>query len=139
MADLIGAVLKTELGGVMENIHDSFSKTIYAFIDKPDEDSSNDNDNPLFERKRRGQTRKTKQELTARIKYFESQSEEISNLNLPMSKGVVRIKVALADSTYIQEASEIEVEGSLYNRVSDPKVIGSLGVVYHSYYLVRQN
>lgn len=135
MASLFTTAEKSSIESCLQDVHDTFARDIYAFVEEAQSVGSNTNYNSLYKRNTttaRVVTDKilTKYTVSARIFYpKQNDEEEMRDINLPSAEMLCRIKVTAADAETINKASVIEVDGENYSVISDTKAIGPFRVL----------
>jgi hypothetical protein len=149
MASLLTSAQKRSLQNVFTNVHDTFARDIYVFVEKriatrPSVASYN----PLYGKAKdasqvSGKTVLTKFTFKARIFHENDQGENVldgnGQLNLKSSDGRVRIKVDEKAYEKIKICSRIEVDDILYVVDSDAKSVGPFSATFFMLYLKREN
>jgi hypothetical protein len=148
MASLLTDAEKTAINSALSNVHDTFSRTIYVYVEEASSVPAELNYNPLYGRTKN--TAKISSEITltrhsfdARIYYKNEQKEDIidgnGQMNLLASEGQIRIKVKSDAYEKIKICSKIEVDDELYIVDGDAKVIGPFDAQFYSIFLKREN
>ena len=146
MASYLSSAQKTAIKDVFNNMHDTFARdiTIYqtetnVFV------ATNDTYNALYKRlKNSTREEKTVTSTTAkaRILYISKQMEKdlsglAAQINVPIQEGMVRLKITEATYNLFKKATKIEVDGDLFNIVSNAGGIGQFDITYYTIYLER--
>ena len=148
MASLLTATEKAGIQSALGDIHDTFARDIYVFVEEATSIPAELNFNPLYGRTKdtsqiSSNIALTKYTYSARIYYENKQPEELvdgkADMNLVASDGKVRIKVASAAYEKIKICSRIEVDSNLYVVDGDPKIIRPFDAQFYSIYLKREN
>lgn len=124
-------------------LHNTHQKDVYAWVEEESSIPSENSYNALF-----GRTLDqdyaltdrvlTKHTLKARVYYSKPNDEErLSDIGLPSSELLVRLKIHVSDLNTINNASKIEVNGDLYSVISDSKQIGPFAKNYIEIWLKR--
>ena len=148
MASLLTDAEKTVVQSALGDMHDTFARNIYVYVEEASSVPLELNYNPLY--RRRKDTSKISSENTltrytysARVFYKTEQKEDIvdgnAQMNLVASEGQVRIKVKSAAYEKIKICSKIEVDDELYVVDGDAKVIGPFDAQFYSISLKREN
>lgn len=149
MASLLTSSQKTAIQSALSEVHDTFSRDIYAYIEtqvatRP----ATLNYNPLYGRvkdtaKVSSQTELVKHTIKARVSYAPSQGESVvdagAQFNLTASQGKVRIKIDAVDYEKIKDSVRIEIDEELYVLDSDAKNVGPFSTQYYTVFLKREN
>lgn len=149
MASLLTSTQKASLQKVFDNVHETFSRDIYVYVEKriatrPSVSSYN----PLYGKAKdasnvAGKTVLTKYTYKARILHENNQGENVldgnAQMNLKSSDGRVRIKVDATAAEKIKICSRIEVDDVLYILDSDGKSVGPFSTNHYMFYLKREN
>ena len=133
MASYFSENFKTSVRGALDNVHTSFARTIslyHEFVQNLD--PLDINNNPLFGMPSTSTTRltpiKTQTDISGVIRYLGDQDDDILTFgvgaNLDKSQGVVRIKVKEEYVDEVRKATQIGLDNSLFQLVSDQKVLG---------------
>ena len=148
MASLLTASEKSDVQSALSDVHDTFARDIYVFVEEASSIPAEANFNPLYGRTRNtseisSNISLTKYTYSARVYYENKQKEDIvdgkGQMNLVASEGKVRIKVKSTAYEKIKICSRIEVDGNLYVVDSDPKIVGPFDTQFYSIYLKREN
>lgn len=148
MASYLTAEQKAAFSNVLNNMHDTFAKTIYVYVEETQVAPVNANYNPLYGRLKdqsNSQLSKilTKYEYQARVYYPSSQTESIvdfgAQTNLTASQGRVRIKVKAEVVEKIKICSKIEINDTLYVLDSDLKIEDQISQNFYTLFLKREN
>ncbi len=148
MASYLTAVQKATFNNVLNNMHDTFAKTIYVYVEESQIVPVDLNYNPLYGRVKdqsKSQLNKilTKYEYQARVYYPSSQTESIvdfgAQTNVIASQGRVRIKVKAEIIEKIKICSKIEISDVLYVLDSDLKIEDQISQNFYTLYLKREN
>jgi len=146
MASYLSSAQKSVIAGVFDNMHDTFARdiTIYQVKNKIFV-STNNTYNALYKRiKDSAYERKevTSTTAKARILYVDKQLERdlaglAAQINVPLSEGMVRVKIDASTYALFKKASEIEIDGDPFNIVGDAAGIGQFNITYYTVYLQR--
>ena len=145
MTDLLSSGEKSAFDGVFDDLHDTFGRDIVIYKkSKKVFVATNSTYNALYSRIKNEKGSEKKVEaitLKARIAYSgnsgkETEENEILGFDIPADH--VRIKINLEGYNLIKEASEIEVDGDLYDVVSDASKSGMFSVKYYNVLLKRR-
>lgn len=145
MTDLLSGGEKSAFDAVFDDLHDTFGRDIVIYKkSKKVFVATNNTYNALYSRiKNEKGSEKTVEAVTlkARIAYSgnsgkETQENEILGFDIPADH--VRIKINLTGYNLIKEASEIEVDGDLFDVVSDASKAGMFSVNYYNVLLKRR-
>ena len=124
---------KSSVRTALDNVHTSFARTIslyHEFVQNLD--PLDINNNPLFGMPSTSTTRltpiKTQTDISGVIRYLGDQDDDILTFgvgaNLDKSEGIVRIKVKEEYVDEVRKATQIGLDNSLFQLVSDQKVLG---------------
>ena len=145
MTDLLSSGEKSAFDGEFDDLHDTFGRDIVIYKkSKKVFVATNSTYNALYSRIKNEKGSEKKVEaitLKARIAYSgnsgkETEENEILGFDIPADH--VRIKINLEGYNLIKEASEIEVDGDLYDVVSDASKSGMFSVKYYNVLLKRR-
>ena len=148
MASLLTEAEKTDINSALSDVHDTFARDIYVYVEERSSVPAELNYNPLYGRTKNTAEISSENTLTqytysARVFYKTEQEEEIidgnGQMNLMASEGQIRIKVKSDAYEKIKICSKIEVDNELYVVDSDAKVIGPFGSQFYSLFLKREN
>lgn len=148
MADLIPGSDKIAFDAIFDDIHDTFAREITIFKkEKKVFVATNPTYNALYSRLKNAKgSEKTVEAITvkARIAYagnFEflraNTENEIMGLDIPADH--VRIKIDAAGYNLIKQATDIEIDGELFNITSDAAKSGLFKVNYYNLLLKRRS
>jgi hypothetical protein len=145
MGSLFTSAQKAEYEAVMQQLHETFSRSIFAYKDSKKVIVSTDpNFNFLYNNvKGVSQTiNKTQFKLIpARIMYMDKQtevnfdSEVSSQIKVSHDIGEVRIKLDTEGYEYFKDAKRVEIDGRLMFKVTDVKKHGLFTPKFFTYYL----
>ena len=145
MSDLISSSDKQAYEDVFDDLHDTFGRDIKVFqAKKKIFVSTNSTYNALYSRiKNQKTSEKIVEEFTikARISYMNGrQNETASNdiTGIDVNKDSVRIKVNQEGYNLISSCKDIEVDGVLYDLISDESKIGMFSPKYYQLFLRRK-
>lgn len=148
MASLLTAAQKNAVRDALGNMHDTFGKTIYVYVEEAQSVATSIDYNPLYRRNKdqgKSQLNKIlkKYEFKARVYYQSDQKQSVIDLkaqtNLIASEGVVRIKIDAEAYNKIKICSRIEINNILYVVASDLKLEDQINELYYTVYLKREN
>ena len=136
---------KKEYEEVMQNMHETFARTIYAYKESLKVIVSTDpNFNFLYNNvKGVSQTIRKSQfkAIQARISYMDKQNEITydaqvdSQIKVTQNIGEVRIKVDQEGNEYFKKAKRVEIDGRLFFKITDVKKHGLFRPKFFTYYL----
>jgi len=148
MASLLTDAEKSVVQSALSDMHDTFARDIYVYVEETSSVPVELNYNPLYGRRKNTAKISSEQTLTkytysARIFYKNEHKEDIidgnGQMNLIASEGQVRIKVKSDAYEKIKICSRIEVDDQLYIIDGDAKVIGPFDAQFYSVFLKREN
>jgi hypothetical protein len=148
MASLLTSLERQAVNSALQDMHDTFSKTIYVYVQERKSVPSNTNFNPLYGRHTDQSESQlnfvlTKYEYKASDYYNSNQEESIvdfgAQTNLKSSEGLVRIKVGKDAIEKIKICSKIEINNVLYLIASDLKLEDQINENFYLVYLKREN
>jgi len=136
---------KEILESVMQNMHDTFARSIFAYKESKKIIISTDpNFNYLYNNVRgvKQVLNKTQfKAIKARIMYMDKQSEVSydadvgAQIKVSHDIGEVRIKLDAEGHDYLKDAKRIEIDGRLMFKVTDVKKHGLFSPKFFTYYL----
>jgi hypothetical protein len=145
MPSYLNSNQKKQYEEVMQNMHDTFARTIYAYKESLKVIVSTDaNFNFLYNNvKGVSQTiRKSQfQVIKARVSYMDKQNEITydaqvgSQIKVTQNIGEVRIKVDQEGNQYFKDAKRVEIDGRLFFKITDVKKHGLFTPKFFTYYL----
>lgn len=141
MASLFSNNEKNEITSWLDDVHDTFVRDVYAFVEEKQTADVDTNYNPLYKRYKdesKGVTDKilTKYTISARVHYYKKGEEDVlDDTGLPSSENVIRLKVDNAGKEKLKIASFVEVDGNKCSIVSDPEGIGPFQNNYYKVYV----
>ncbi|HCT52604.1 MAG TPA: hypothetical protein DF712_09100 [Balneola sp.] len=148
MASLLTDAEKSVVQSALSDMHDTFARNIFVYVEETSSVPVELNFNPLYGRRKNTAKISSEQTLTkytfsARIFYKNEHKEDIvdgnGQMNLMASEGQVRIKVKSDAYEKIKICSRIEVDDQLYIVDGDAKVIGPFDAQFYSIFLKREN
>ena len=145
MSSYLNSQQKAAYEAVMQNMHDTFARTIYAYKDSKKVIVSTDpNFNFLYNNSKGVSTtlRQTQfKSLAARVLYMDKQNEITfdsqvnSQIKVSHDIGEVRIKLDTEGYEYFKDAKRVEIDGRLMFKVTDVKKHGIFRPKFFTYYL----
>ena len=145
MANLIPSSDKSKFDNVFNDIHDTVARdiTIYksentAFV------STNSTYNALYSRvlNQKGNEKKVEPIVVkARISYFNGSSKEDDfngDTGISVPGDSIRIKIDETGYAVLKQSTDIEVDGELFDVVSDASKSGMFSVKYYQIFLKRK-
>ncbi len=140
MASLISDSTKSEFAKVLEDHFDTFKRTI-TIHREPIKSVSNIQNNALHGYGDSAETSNVsyitqKQDFDAIVNYNNQQIENSTEVGT-LEAGTVKIKVKQDAADYIKGAKveKIEIDGQVFNKISDDKVQNYLGTTFFIFYL----
>ena len=146
MSSYLSSAQKTAITNVFNNMHDTFARTINVYqIKNKVFVATNSTYNALYKRVKDSslaRTEVTSTEAKARILYIDKQLERdmaglSAQINVPLSEGMVRVKIDAATYALFKKATEVELDGDRFNIVSAAGGIGQFDITYYTVYLQR--
>lgn len=145
MASFLNSSEKAALESVMQDVHDTFARTIYAYKEAKKVIVSTDpNFNYLYNNvKGVKKTISSTQfkAIQARVLYMDRQKEvsfdgDVNSLTkIYHDVGEVRIKVDSTGHDYFRDAKRVEIDGRLMFKITDVKKHGLFSPKFFTYYL----
>lgn len=145
MTDLISQDDKDRFDNVFNDLHDTFAREITIFKKaKKTFISTNQTYNALYSRvSNQKETESTVSaiKVKARITYFNEaykrENQENFALGFDIPGDYVRIKIDEEGYTALKNVTDVEIDGELFNIVSDASKSGIFSVKYYQYILKR--
>jgi len=147
MSDLISSSDKSKFDKVFDDIHDTFAREITIFKkEKKVFVATNNTYNALYSRikNQKGSDKIVETlKLKARIAYagnfeFLRQSSENEILGIDIPSDHIRIKINEEGYNLLKKATDIEVDGELFNISSDAAKSGMFSIKYYNILLKRR-
>jgi hypothetical protein len=143
MASLLTAAQKASYEAVMQDMHDTFARTIYAYKEAQKVIVSTDpNFNYLYNNVKGVSqiVRKSQfKALSARILYVDKNMEEMYNVNTQIKVvrdiGEVRIKLDTDGYDYFKDAKRVEIDGTLFYKITNVRKHGLFRPKFFTFYL----
>ena len=145
MASFLSAAQKAVYEAVMQDMHDTFARSIYAYKESQKVIVSTDpNFNFLYNNVKGVNqiVRKTQfQKLDARVLYMDKQKEVMfdaevnSQIKVQHDIGEVRIKLDYEGYSYFKDAKRVEIDGRLFFNITDVRPHGLFRPKFYTYYL----
>ena len=145
MAAFLSSEEKKKLESVMQELHATFARSIYAYKESQKVIVSTDpNFNYLYNNvKGVSQILRKSQfkAIKARIQYMDRDnttmydSEADAQIKVESAVGEVRIKVDAEGNEYFKDAKRVEIDGRMFFKVSDVKKHGLFSPKFFTYYL----
>lgn len=145
MTDLISQDDKDRFDNVFNDLHDTFSREITIFKKaKKTFISTNQTYNALYSRvsnQKEKESTVSAIKVKARITYFNEaykrENQENFALGFDIPGDYVRIKIDEEGYTALKNVTDLEIDGELFNIVSDASKSGIFSVKYYQYILKR--
>jgi hypothetical protein len=148
MSNLIPEDQKKAMDDVFDNIHETFAREITMF--KKERQvfvSTNDTYNALYSRikNEKGSSKVVEEvKVKARIAYagnfeFLRQNSENEIMGIDIPSDHIRIKLNKEGYDILKQATDIEIDGELFNVSSDPAKSGMFSVKYYNILLKRRS
>ena len=145
MASFLTPAQKAAYEAVMQDMHDTFSRTIYAYKESQKVIVSTDpNFNYLYNNVKGVSqiVRKSQfKAISARVLYMDKQKEVMfdsevdSQIKVQHDIGEVRIKLNAEGYSYFKDAKRVEIDGKLFFKITDVKKHGLFKPKFFTYYL----
>ena len=145
MASFLTAAQKAAYEAVMQDMHDTFARTIYAYQESQKVIVSTDpNFNYLYNNVKGVSqiVRKSQfKTLSARVLYMDKQKEVMfdsevgSQIKVQHDIGEVRIKLDPEGYAYFKGAKRVEIDGRLFFKITDVRPHGLFRPKFYTYYL----
>lgn len=145
MTSYLTSIEKAALESVMDNMHETFARTIFAYKESQKVIVSTDpNFNFLYNNVKGVKQIVNKAQfksLQARVLYMDKQSEASydsqvgSQIKVSHDIGEVRIKLDTEGYSYFKDAKRVEIDGRLMFKVTDVKKHGLFKPRFFTYYL----
>lgn len=145
MSSFLNQSQKEAFESVMQDMHDTFARTIFAYKDSKKIIVSTDvNFNFLYNNVKgvkKEVSRTQFKQISARVMYMDKQnevsfdSEVDSTIKLHHDIGEIRIKLDSEGHEYFQDAKRVEIDGRLMFKVTDVKRHGLFRPKFFTYYL----
>jgi hypothetical protein len=130
---------------VMQNMHDTFARTIYAYKESLKLIVSTDPNFNFLYNNVKGVSQSIRKSqfkpIKARISYMDKQNEITydaqvdSQIKVTQNIGEVRIKVDQEGNGYFKDAKRVEIDGRLFFKITDVKKHGLFAPKFFTYYL----
>ena len=145
MTDLISQDDKDRFDNVFNDLHDTFAREITIFKKaKKTFISTNQTYNALYSRvsnQKEKESTVSAIKVKARITYFNEaykrENQENFALGFDIPGDYVRIKIYEEGYTALKNVTDVEIDGELFNIVSDASKSGIFSVKYYQYILKR--
>lgn len=145
MASFLTAAQKAAYESVMQDMHDTFARSIFAYKESQKVIVSTDpNFNYLYNNVKGVSkiVRKSQfKSLLARVLYMDKQTEVnfdadvSSQIKVSHDIGEVRIKLDADGYAYFKDAKRVEIDGRLFFKVTDVRPHGLFRPKFYTYYL----
>ena len=147
--DLIDEAMRAEIRSALEDVHETFAREIKIFKRKAEVFvSTTSTYNALYSRLKKNQKKPLYkvEEFTAkaRIDYVDKQEKSAlgglnAQVNVPLPEGMIRLKIDETGFSHLKTASSVEIDGDLYELISDSAKTGPFQVHYFVMYLKRKD
>lgn len=142
----ISATLKTQLQGIIDNVHETFARTITVYEEGERVlIAASSTYNNVYGKTNTGGTSVSRTSVShsikARIKYINAKDESLtdgeinSQPDIDLINGSVRITVDESGFAILKEAKRCEFEGRKYEIASKGSATGILGPQYYHFFL----
>ena len=142
----ISATLKTQLQGIIDNVHETFARTITVYEEGERVlIAASSTYNNVYGKTNNGNTSVSRTSVShsikARIKYINAKDESLadgeinSQPDIDLINGSVRITVDESGFAILKEAKRCEFEGRKYEIASKGSATGILGPQYYHFFL----
>ena len=145
MASFLTAAEKAEYEAVMQNMHDTFARTIYAYKESQKVIVSTDANFNFLYNNVKGVSQIVRKSqfkaISARVLYMDKQKEVMfdsevdSQIKVQHDIGEVRIKLNPEGYAYFKDAKRVEIDGKLFFKITDVKKHGLFKPKFFTYYL----
>lgn len=145
MASFLSAAQKAVYEAVMQDMHDTFSRSIFAYKESQKIIVSTDpNFNFLYNNVKGVNkiVRSTQfKKLAARVLYMDKQKEVMfdsevdSQIKVQHDIGEVRIKLDAEGYSYFKDAKRVEIDGKLFFNITEVRPHGLFKPKFYTYYL----
>lgn len=150
MADnLVPGSMRKSVRDALEDMHETFAREVVIFKRKTETfvSSSSSTYNALYARLKNEQKtlgKVTQVNVKARIDYIDRQEKSNvsavnAQVNVPLPDGSVRLKIDQAGHALLKKSSRVEIDGQLYELVSDSSKTGTFEVHYYIMYFKRKD
>ncbi len=146
--NLVPDDMRESVRSALEDMHETFSREIKIYKTKTQTFiSTSSTYNALYDRLKNEQKsigKVTELTVKARIDYVDkhelsSISGVSAQVNLALPEGSIRLKIDKEGYTHVKTSSRIEVDGQLYELISDSAKTGPFSVQYYIMYLKRKD
>jgi len=147
--NLIDSDMRAEIQEALDDVHETFAKEIKIFQRKTETfvATSTSTYNALYNRLKNEQKtlgKVTELSAKARIEYVRTTEDSklsgtSAQTNLTLPDGSVRLKIDQEGYSKIKRSSKVEIDGKLYELVSDSGFTGPFETKYHVLYLKRKD
>ena len=147
--NLVPENMRQEVRAALENVHETFSREITIFKRKTESfvATTDSTYNALYSRLKNqqgGLSRVSQTKIKARIDYIDRQERAPiaglnAQVNVPLPDGSVRLKIDEAGYKILKQSSSVEIDGRLYELMSDSAKTGPFSVQYFIMYFKRKD
>ena len=146
--NLIDSSMRDNIRSALEDVHETFAREIKIFKRKAEVFvATTSTYNALYARlKNEKKPLHQVEEFTvkARIDYIDRQEKSAlsgmnAQVNVALPEGMVRLKIDEEGFTHLKTASRVEIDGDLYELISDSAKTGPFSVHYYVMYLKRKD
>lgn len=150
MADnLVPEELRNKIRSAIADVHETFAREITIFKRKTETFVSTNNStyNALYSRLKNqegGLSKVSQIKVKARIDYIDRQERNNINsinaqINISLPDGSVRLKIDEDGYQSLKQSSSVEIDGRLYELISDSSKTGPFSVQYYVMYFKRKD
>jgi|TARA_A200000159_G_scaffold146005_1_gene152019 hypothetical protein len=147
--NLVPENMRQEVRAALENVHETFSREITIFKRKTESfvATTDSTYNALYSRLKNqqgGLSKVSQTKIKARIDYIDRQERAPiaglnAQVNVPLPDGSVRLKIDEAGYKILKQSSSVEIDGRLYELMSDSAKTGPFSVQYFIMYFKRKD
>ncbi len=147
--NLVNDGMRKRIRSALEDVHETFAREITIFKRKTETfvSSGSSTYNALYNRLKNEQKtlgKVTQLKVKARIDYIDRQEKSNvsginAQVNVPIPDGSVRLKIDSAGHAVLKTSTKVEIDGQLYELISDSAKTGPFSVQYYVMYFKRKD
>jgi hypothetical protein len=147
--NLVNSDMRKKIRAALEDVHETFAREVTIFKRKTESfvASTSSTYNALYNRLKNEQKtlgKVTQLKVKARIDYIDRQEKaNVSGINAQVNvtipDGSVRLKIDSAGHTALKTSQKVEIDGQLYELISDSAKTGPFSVQYYVMYFKRKD
>lgn len=147
--NLVDEAMRKKIRAAIEDVHETFSREVTIFKRKTEVfvSSGSSTYNALYNRLKNEQKtlgKVTQLKVKARVDYIDRQEKANvgginAQVNVAIPDGSVRLKIDSSGHAALKTSQKVEIDGQLYELISDSAKTGPFSVQYYVMYFKRKD